>query len=421
MESGIFFFLQAITITIYGYFLSLTFSGVTLHKKNCLFYISYCFIGSLFMSICSILPNSTLGWYLIPLLGHVPNMLLICLICKKRVSTALASICTAYLLCQPPKALYNVFAPFLPDIFLLKLLLHLLLFTAFFIVFFSFGRILSSIYNKDNKSVYIFGSIPILYYVSNYFLEVSTNHWTDPSPIITESFRFAISIIYLFFCIMYFHEYEEKMNLAYKEDIIDITIEQQQKEIEMLRRTEQEIRILRHDMRIFANILKASIQTDDKESALKLAENISNRISHSEIKRYCSNNILNYILSDYAARCKEKNIKFETSVKLSEFTLDEVMFASAISNALENAYKSNLQLPESKRYIRLSLKNVDDKLIFSVKNPFDKAPVFVDGMPVTSKKGHGYGTQSISYITEKLNGNCMFSVTDKEFVLRIII
>jgi len=220
---------------------------------------------------------------------------------------------------------------------------------------------------------------------------------------------------------MYFHEYEEKMNLAYKEDIIDITIEQQQKEIEMLRRTEQEIRILRHDMRIFANILKASIQTDDKESALKLAENISNRISHSEIKRYCSNNILNYILSDYAARCKEKNIKFETSVKLSEFTLDEVMFASAISNALENAYKSNLQLPESKRYIRLSLKNVDDKLIFSVKNPFDKAPVFVDGMPVTSKRGHGYGTQSISYITEKLNGNCMFSVTDKEFVLRIII
>ena len=421
LESAVIFFPQAVITTLYGYFLSLTFSGVAFTKKNLIFYIPYCFVSSIFMALCSIFPNTALGWYLTPLLGHIPNLLLLCLICKKRLSTALTSICTAYLLCQPPKTLYSVFVPVIPDVVIFKLLIHLLLFGVFFIVFFSFGKILSSIYNKDDRSVYIFGSIPILYYVSNYFLEVNTNHWTTTSPIIAEFFRFGISIVYLFFCIVYFHEYEEKVKLAYKEEIIGITIEQQQKEIEMLHRTEQEIRILRHDMRIFANILKASILTDDKDSAMKLATSISDRIRQSEIKRYCNNNILNYIISDYAVRCKEKHIKFKTTVKLSEFTLDEIMFASAISNALENAYKANVQLPEKERYILLSLKNVNDKVVLSVKNPFDKPPVFVDGIPISSKKGHGYGTQSICYITEKLNGNCMFSVTDKEFVLRIII
>lgn len=412
---------NAVIATFFGYFLSLAFSGVTFNKKNLSFYIPCCLLCSLGMAFCVFIPNVILGWYLMPLVVHIPNLIILCVLCKKRFSTALTSICTAYLLCQPAKTLYSFFVSLLPDIYWLGLILFFLLFASSFVIFFFLGKTLSSIYNKEDRNVYIFGSIPILYYVSNYFLETATNFWTAPSPIVTEFFRFGISIVYLFFCIIYFHEYEEKMQLAYKEKIVEITLEQQQREIDMLHRTEQELRILRHDMRIFAEILKASIQTDDKASAMKLATNISDRVKKTQINRFCNNNIINYILSDYALRCQEHHIKFETSVKLAEFNLDEIMFASAISNALDNAYKANLQLPEKERYICLSLKNVDEKLVFSVKNPFNKPPVFVDGMPVSSKKGHGYGTQSISYITEKLNGSCMFSVTDKEFLLRIII
>ena len=189
----------------------------------------------------------------------------------------------------------------------------------------------------------------------------------------------------------------------------------------MLNRTNKEIRILRHDMRLFANILKMCIQTNDMASAAKLADNINNRITNTYIHRYCENNIINYILSDYATQCEKQKIHFDTTVKLVDFEKDEVLFGSIISNALDNALKANLELPEDKRCISLALKTIDGKIYLSVKNPVAKKPVMVNGMPVSSRKGHGYGSQSIQYVAESLGGNCLFSADDKEFVVRVII
>ena len=225
----------------------------------------------------------------------------------------------------------------------------------------------------------------------------------------------------MLFCAVYFKEYEEKRELAYKEQVINLSLEQQQKEIEMLNRTNKEIRIMRHDMRLFSNILKMCIQTNDMESAAKLADNINNRINNTYIHRYCEYNIINYILSDYAVQCDQQNVRFEAAVKLVDFEHDEIMFGSIISNALDNALRANTELPQDKRCISLALKTMDGKIYLSVRNPVAKKPVMADGLPVSNRKGHGYGTQSIQYVTEKLGGNCMFSADDKEFSVRVIL
>lgn len=63
----------------------------------------------------------------------------------------------------------------------------------------------------------------------------------------------------------------------------------------------------------------------------------------------------------------------------------------------------------------------DGKLLISLKNTFAGKPVFTDGIPHSGKAGHGYGTQSIRYVTEKLNGNCQLTVEDGWFVLRAVL
>ena len=67
------------------------------------------------------------------------------------------------------------------------------------------------------------------------------------------------------------------------------------------------------------------------------------------------------------------------------------------------------------------LKNSDGRLLLSVKNLFKDMPAFVDGIPTTDKRGHGYGTQSIRYMTEKLGGKCQFSSQNDMFILRVVI
>ena len=99
------------------------------------------------------------------------------------------------------------------------------------------------------------------------------------------------------------------------------------------------------------------------------------------------------------------------------FLSAQILFSSILSNALHAVSR----LPKEKRIVTLMLREANGRMLFSVKNPIEKVPEFVDGIPVSKRKGHGYGTQSIRYLTEKLGGNCQFTVKDSMFITRVIL
>ena len=421
MIEKIFAVIQVITVFSFGVFISFAFAGIKYKKKNVriMFFTSILF--SIAVLLANSLPNQVISWRIMPLLVHIPNLLLLVLYYHKRFATALASICTTYLLCQPPKWIYSMLAILLPDITTLKICLFIGLFILAFLIAVYLSQYISRLFNKNNKSIYIFGSVPILYYVINYFLEIETNFWSTTNPMITEFFRFFICIIFILFCVVYYKEYEQKADLERKEEIINISFEQQKKEMELIKEKEKEVRIMRHDMRLFLNTLIMHINQNNTDAALKLATTLASNIETTTIEHYSNNDIVNYILSDYAEKCKKACIAFHTTVALQEMNTDEVIFSSILSNALDNALNATANLPIEKRGIKLLLKNVDGKLLLSVRNSFEGKIIFSDGLPVSPKVDHGYGTQSIRYMTEKINGNCQFTIEDNEFVLRVVI
>ena len=123
-----------------------------------------------------------------------------------------------------------------------------------------------------------------------------------------------------------------------------------------------------------------------------------------------------------AKRCQEEGIDFSADVVLSQKIREEQVFALILSNALDNAFHAQADLPEGKRSIRLLLKNSNGKLLLHLRNRCGKPPVFVEGMPQSQRgPGHGYGTQSIRFAAERLGGNCRFSMEEGDFLLRVII
>jgi signal transduction histidine kinase len=200
-----------------------------------------------------------------------------------------------------------------------------------------------------------------------------------------------------------------------------ITVEQQAHEMEVVRQNEQSLRLMRHDMRHFLNSLTLCIQDGDREKALKMVASYSSRMDGIPVNRFCDCETVNYVLSHFAAKCTAQNIDFSCDVALVAMEKDEILFCSILQNALENAFNAQLLLPPEKRQVRLLLKTMGNKLLLAVKNPFDQMPVFSDGLPVSNKPDHGYGTQSIRYTTERLGGNCQFTVQDGLFVLRVIL
>lgn len=174
-------------------------------------------------------------------------------------------------------------------------------------------------------------------------------------------------------------------------------------------------------MRLFLNNLAAYINNNEIEKANEVISSYVSYIDETKLERFCMNDTINYVQSDFAARFAAEKIKFNYTVEIGEITIDEVLFSSILSNALDNALNAQKEIPTEQRSIRLMLKTVGDKLLLSVKNPTCKKPVFSDGLPVTDKKGHGYGTQSIRYMSERLGGNCQFSFENGIFSLRVII
>ena len=90
-------------------------------------------------------------------------------------------------------------------------------------------------------------------------------------------------------------------------------------------------------------------------------------------------------------------------------------------NALENAVHAVLGLPQEERIIELSITEKSGKILISLSNSYAEMPVLEDGYPIAESRDHGFGTQSIRYTAEKLQGNCRFSLTDERFVLQVVL
>lgn len=424
MENLLFYVHYALLL-LFGLLLSFAFAGLQLHgagaKKNFLVLTALFVLSGLLQLGAYARFSEALVWKIYPLITHLPLLLCLCLYYRRPIATALAAVCTAYLCCQPAKwagALCLWLSKSPPAQQGAEIAVLLLV---GFVSLVYLAPYMAQIFQKDSRSVWIFGSVPMVYYGFDYVMSIYTGLWESNYPAVAEFLPFFLCLAFLFFCFAYYKEYEQKADAKQKEQIIRITVEQQAKEMEAIRRSEQETRLLRHDMRLFLGSLSLCIESGDTAKAQEMLASYTSMIEGTKLLRFCGSDIINYVLSDYAAKCQAQNIAFSHSIKLETLPVNELMFAAIVSNAMDNALNAQLALPPEERKIRLLLKTLDGKLLLSVENPIAAAPVFSDGLPVTDKKDHGYGTRSIRYMTERLGGNCQFTTQNGQFILRVIL
>lgn len=418
----ILFFTHYALLLLFGVLLSMAFAGVRLSSGKNIAIISAMFVACGISQLGAyVLFDEAFVWQIYPLIAHLPNILLLCAYYRKPLATALAAVSTAYLCCQPANWFGLMLEAVTGSYPAEQVSRILILLAVGFVSIRYLTSYISDLYNKDRRSIWIFGMIPMIYYLFDYSMDIYSDLWSLNNRTAVEFLAFFLCIVYLSFCVVYYKEYEKKADAERKEQLIRITVEQQAKEIEAAKRSEHEVRLLRHDMRLFLNNLSLCMENGDMDTARKMIAGISSSVEATVLQRYCQNDTVNYVLSNFAARCRELNIRFSTNIELTGELPDEILFSTILSNGLDNALNAQKELPEAKRGIRLMLKTNNGKTLLSVTNPFATAPTFVDGMPISTKPGHGYGTQSIRYMTERLGGNCMFTTEEDRFILRVVI
>lgn len=421
MTDTILYFLHYGLTLISGVVLSAGFAGIPFSKKNigilCGLFL-FCGVTQL---IALFLFGEEPVWKLYPFIVHLPTGLLLGIIFHKRAIPMIASITLAYLCCQPARWFGLLTETLSSDITIAWSVKILVCVAVSVTVFIYFSNHIAEIFSKDDRSVIIFSCVPFIYYLFDYFVSIYTDIWDTHYRLTAEFLALFLCIVYMAFCLIYYREYERKMLIEYRNQITETTVQQQAKEIEAIQENTQKIRLLRHDMRLLLSNLAVCIEQGDKQTALNLISGYTTQVDTTSVHRYCSNDTVNYILTNFESRCKSAQVDFTVDLKMDELPVDEVLFSSIISNALDNALNAQEKLPAQRRKIRLMLKVSNGKLLLSVKNPFAEAPTFVDGVPISKRKGHGYGMQSILYLTEKVGGKCQFSVENDTFILRIVL
>ena len=289
------------------------------------------------------------------------------------------------------------------------------------LIFWYVAPTLAKLFHKDIKSALIFGAVPLAYYLYDYSMGIYTDFWTNNNRVVIEFLPFLLCVAFFLFCIVYYEQYEQKADTEQKEQLIRIAVEQQSRELEAVKRSEQELRLLRHDMRMILSNLSVCIESGDTKTAQEIISHYSDYVTGTKVEQYCKNTIVNCVLSAFADRCKEEKVVFNYVIGVWDLPVDDIIFSTILSNALDNALNAQRELPADQRSVSLMLKTVKGKLLLSVKNPTYTIPAFVDGLPLSPKAGHGYGTKSIRYMTQRLGGHCQFDVKDHVFSLRVIL
>ena len=414
--------LHNITTLMFGVYISAFFLGVKQNQKNIIILTIFCaFLGILHVTYILISGDITsLQFY--PLITHLPLALFLIFYYKYPPVVSCVSVFAAYLCCQISNwvGLLALSLTNLMEIYYLARIITTI--TVFFLLCIFVCRTTESVFTNKKRDLYLFGSLPFLYYIYDYAATKFTDLLYSGSRVATEFMGFFCCIGYLLFLLIYFREYEDKQEILQYNELMEMQLLSIQNQIAQTKSSQKRLKILRHDMHHQLDLILTQLQNGNSDAAISYIHDISGTYDETVITTYCKNDMLNSVVSIYQTRFSERGFSLECNISLGESLFgQETPFCTILSNALENAMHALEKLKSNNKWARLTISNKNGHLLLSLENPVEKIPLFVDGIPVSSKPGHGIGIKSMVYYVEKLNGQCNFSVVGNRFILKIII
>ncbi|MBQ3006732.1 MAG: GHKL domain-containing protein [Clostridia bacterium] len=203
-----------------------------------------------------------------------------------------------------------------------------------------------------------------------------------------------------------FREYKNQINLDYYKSI---------------EKNAEETRKLRHDM---ANILQVAAHLfegneKDKETSEQMFSQIEKEISEIHLEKYTDNSLVNAIISNKAAFCRENGVDYSFDIRIpNEINIEEIDICKAYVNIIDNAINAVLFLSNEKRKIEIKSFVDNGTFFISSKN-------CCISKERKSKKSnseeHGFGQKILSDIAEKYDGKFVTEQTDNLYTALLAI
>ena len=372
----------------------------------------------LFVFVGSVVYNEKL---LFPCL-HLPAFLLFLYIAKRGIIKTAFMILTALVFTAPSVLISNMLNrtinigsyQFLVDLICYTLLLLL----AWFVFRKSFNYL---IVHGTDQFFLLFSLVPVAFYAYA-IIGISLDVSAISSPV-GFAFRWlpTAQVFLFYFLLPYIYQsLREKMLMQSAQEALAQELSSAEKQINLLNDANTQMAVYRHDARHQAILLNGLLAGGNTEQAQEVLKTAIAGLDAITPKRYCENETVNLLCSSYDSKAKRLGVQLKVNAQLpKEMPLSDTELCSVISNGLENALRATSQAEVAEKWIDFSCYVRKDKIFMQIQNPYTGEVMIRDGLPVSSREGHGFGCYSIQTITQRNGGLCSFEAKDGLFSLRL--
>lgn len=409
-------------VTIYGFGLSIAFSGG--YKDDRQKHLSLFMLAALLLlqAPFRFIMGMDFTKQIYPILVHLPLALILIFILKKNVGISIVSVCTAYSCCQFPRWI-SVAVLAVTSSQLISDISYTLVIVPIFILlhrFFAKYAYAAMIYSR--RALVLFGILPIAYYIFDYTTTIYTQSLYSGIYAISEALPTVCMLFYVGFISLYHAEVQKRNKTEFEKSALASELKQAETEITAMKMIQEQNAVFRHDLRHHINLLSTYLENNDIDAAKKYIRQARADADKITPKIYSDNNIINFTLSYFDLKAKERNIQFHCKANVPQkINIPDTDLSAVLSNALENAVKAAASVDNSvarEVYVILSVRK--NKLLISVTNPYSGKIESDSDLPTSHTAGHGFGVKSIKAIAERHSGLCSFEWDNNVFKTRIV-
>ena len=223
----------------------------------------------------------------------------------------------------------------------------------------------------------------------------------------------------------------DKMLTKYIADNIDMEkkladmqydYEKQQDMAEEVRKIQEQIRALKHDMKNHTLVILSYLEENRVKEAKDYAGEILDKLNKMYTYVNVGNSLLNYIMNNKLSMAKSHGVEIKAEIENLAFDyMDSVDFSALLNNMLDNAILGALESGEKKLEVQIMEKKGFD--IITVKNSIDESVLEKNPEFVSTKEepGHGYGMKQIRSIVDKYQGAIDIYEKGNMFIVSIML
>ena len=224
-------------------------------------------------------------------------------------------------------------------------------------------------------------------------------------------------LMYIIFMVFdFFDGYSKKIKF---ESLNKIT-EEREANYRTLKESNEQIRIMRHDMNKHLKVITDLIAKDKTDEARKYIDALNDENKNFSSYVYTNNEAFDTAMNIECQKAKASGVDFKSFVGVNgEIKMDDTDITKLFCNLLDNAVEAAEKTKE--KFVSIYVTQKSSDLVVSVKNSSGEVDVSDLRTTKSDEDNHGFGLKSIDSVLEKYDGSIYQSYQDGLFETDIVL